>query len=195
MENGGPRYNIVYLNKTANLDKQVEEFKNSNHVVLAFPLYTDAMPGIVKYFIEALEPLCGRKTNPGLGFVVQSGFPETIHSRGLEKYLVKLARRLNCPYAGTVIKGGVEGLQVMPAWTTRKLFKNFNKLGTYYAERRTFDPVIIKKLAGRERLSPLKLWGFRFMKLLGMTDIYWNSQLKKNHAFDERYESPHAEIS
>jgi len=71
----------------------LEAFANAEAVLLGFPLYTDAMPGIVKSFIEALAPFCGRKNNPPLGFLVQSGFPESAHSRHLERYLEKLTAR------------------------------------------------------------------------------------------------------
>jgi len=39
-------------------------FAEAQQVILAFTLYTDAMPGIVKQFIEQLEPLCGRNNQP-----------------------------------------------------------------------------------------------------------------------------------
>ena len=51
------RIEVIYLNKTQDTDKHLEKFKNSRHAILAFPLYTDAMPGIVKYFIETLKPV------------------------------------------------------------------------------------------------------------------------------------------
>ena len=43
---------------------QVQAFADAECVWLGFPLYTDGMPGIVKTFIEALEPLKGREDNP-----------------------------------------------------------------------------------------------------------------------------------
>ena len=46
--------NIHYLNDIKNSDLFVKEFKNSEYIILAFPLYTDAMPGIVKHFIDKL---------------------------------------------------------------------------------------------------------------------------------------------
>ena len=89
----------------------VQAFAGAECVLLGFPLYTDAMPGMVKHFIEALEPLAGRKDNPSLGFLVQSGFPEGLHSRYVERYLEKLAERLGCPYLGTIVKGNGEGVR------------------------------------------------------------------------------------
>ncbi len=171
-------------------EEHVEMFEDAERVVLAFPLYTDCMPAVVKGFIEALEPFLGRKKNPAIGFVVQSGFPETAHSRYVEKYLEKLARRLGCEYLGTVIKGGVEGLQVKPPKMTAKLLDAFYQLGLRFGKTGTFDQEIIKQLAGKERFSPLAVLGFKLLSLTGLTDIYWTKQLKDNHAYDDSFARP-----
>jgi hypothetical protein len=89
-------------------EKNIQDiFLRTEYVLLAFPLYTDAMSGGVKRFIELLRPISqhSRKAHPKLLFLVQSGFPEAIHSRAIEKYLQKLAHRLNCDYVGTIIRG------------------------------------------------------------------------------------------
>lgn len=184
------QFEIFYLFDTKAVNEHVEAFKNSDHVILAFPLYTDAMPGIVKNFIEALEPLCGRKENPSIGFIVQSGFPESIHSRYVEKYLIKLAQRLGCDYKGTVIKGGVEGIQVQPESWTKKLFQSFHQLGVEYAQTGRFSEEIIEKLAKTEKMSKAKLAAFKLMQKSGLTNFYWNSQLKKNNAYEKRFARP-----
>ena len=69
-------HHLVRMKQTSEL---VEAFARPNAPVIGFPLYTDAMPAVVKYFIEALEPLVGRRDNPPIGFLVQSGFPEGLH--------------------------------------------------------------------------------------------------------------------
>ena len=53
------------------------------------------------------------RSKKSLVFIVQSGFPEAIHSVCIEKYLKKFTSKLNCTYLGTVIKGGVEEIQVI----------------------------------------------------------------------------------
>ena len=105
---------MLHLAKRADFDRAVAEFATADTVLLGMPLYTDSMPALVAEFIEALEPLVGRAGNPRVGFLVQSGFSEALHSRGLERYLAKLAVRLGSPYAGTIVKGGGESLQAMP---------------------------------------------------------------------------------
>ena len=107
----------------------VELFAKADAVVLAFPLYTDMMPGIVKAFVEALEPLCGREHNPPLGFIIQSGFPEAVHMRALEAYLEKLTHRLGCHYLGTALRGGGEVVQVVPHFFIKGFIDNIRNLG------------------------------------------------------------------
>lgn len=184
--------NIAYLVKTGDMEEFLEIFEESEKIILAFPLYTDAMPGIVKHFIEQLHPFCSQENNPDIGFVVQSGFPETIHSRYVEKYLEKLAKRLGSKYLGTVIKGGVEGIQVQPSWMTGKLFDAFYRLGLHFGKTGEFDKEIIQLLAKQERMSGFARFIYRLLSLTGFTNFYWNHQLKKNNAYDQRFARPYS---
>lgn len=154
LEQQSNQMEVVYLSRIRELEHQVDTFAQAEHVILACPLYTDAMPGIVKNFVESLETLCGRPESPSLGFVVQSGFQEPAHSRYLERYLVKLASRLGCAYFGTAVKGGVEGIQVMPGWMTRKLFNIFYLLGKNYSAESGFDGNLLQKLAPATQGEP-----------------------------------------
>jgi len=187
------QFELAYLNRTNDTEKHVELFRHAEHVILAFPLYTDAMPGIVKHFIEALEPLCGKKENPAIGFIVQSGFPEPIHSRYVEKYLAKLTDRLGCKHTGTVIKGGVEGIQVKPAWMTRKLLQTMYQLGVDYSAAAKFNEEIIHKLASRDKIPKFALSIIKPMTKTRLMNFYWDSQLKKNNAFERRFARPYSE--
>lgn len=187
---GGNFSEIVYLNRVKETEKNVGLFKNADHVILFFPLYTDAMPAIVKHFIEALEPLCGRKDNPSIGFVIQSGFPEPIHSKFVARYMEKLAKRMECQHTGTVIRGGMEGIKDRPSWMTKKILNSFVKLGHIYSEKGKFDKDIIQKLAPRKRLSAGKIRVYRFLDFIGFTNMYWNMMLKKHKAYDKRFAHP-----
>ncbi len=186
MTTDGNTYELAYLNRVKDSDNFIKLFRDAEQVLLAFPLYTDAMPAIVKTFIESLEPLCGKEGNPDIGFIVQSGFPEAIHSRYVERYLEKLAVRLRCRYKGTVVRGGVEGIRALPAKMTRKLFKSFYELGKSFGETGEFDEQIVLKLTRGEKLTKFQFWIF---KLFGHK--YWNSMLKKNNAFEKRFDKPY----
>lgn len=187
MKGSGNSYKIIYLNSAKDSDYLIKMFEEAEKVLFAFPLYVDSMPAIVKIFIESLEPLCGRKENPGIGFLVQSGLPESIHSRYVERYLKKLSARLGCNYMGTIIKGGVEGVQAKPVRMNKKLFNSFYQIGKTFGETGKFDEEIINRLAQPEKYSKLYLWLF---KLFGKF-WYWDMMLKKNNAFEKRFAKPY----
>ena len=184
-------FNVSYLIHSKDIEHPVQLFKNSEYVILAFPLYTDAMPAIVMNFIEELEGIANLDVKPAIGFVVQSGFPEPYQSRFVERYLVKLSKRLNCEYLGTVIKGGVEGIQIMPESWTKKLFQSFFELGEHFGKTKEFHPDIIAKLAKNEKLSSSRLFVFNLMQKLGLANFYWNKKLKDNKAFERRFDRPY----
>jgi hypothetical protein len=179
---------LVHLNKT---DNHVKMFADAQRVILAFPLYADAMPGLVKHFLEQLEPLCGKKNSFDMGFLVQSGFPEAHHSRFVEKYLEKLTARLGGNYLGTMVKGGVEGIQSKPPYMTKKLFKTFYRLGNHFGQTGTFHRELIQSLAKPEHLSGFTAFFYRLLSFTGLINFYWNSELKKNNAYDQRFNKPY----
>lgn len=181
---------VHYLASTKRIEDHKKHFNDADTVLIFFPLYTDSMPGIVKYFIEAIADM---ENNNGkkVGFVVQSGFPEAYHSVFVEKYLEKLCKKLGFEYIGTVIKGGVEGIQIMPPNMTKKLFAAFENLGVIFAKTGKFDTEIVEKLKKPYHLSKMRLGIIKAMSLTGMTNFYWNSNLKKNNAFDKRFDRPY----
>ncbi len=129
-------------------------YAEADVVMLGMPLYTDAMPAIVKSWIERLEPRVGVSGNPPIGFLVQSGFMEALHSRPLERYLAKLAKRLGGGYAGTIVRGEGEALQVMPDEASAKLWTQLELLGGQLAGAGVFETDTLKRVAGLERMSP-----------------------------------------
>ncbi len=191
METPGNTHEIVYLNRVKKQNEFVKLFREADHVLLAFPLYTDAMPATVKTFIESLQPLCGLNKNKTIGFIVQSGFGEAIHSRYVERYLQKLATRLGCRYTGTIVRGGGEGIKEMPPIMTRGLFTSFHELGSIFGETGIFDESVMRRLTKGERYSPLAKLLLTVMTAFGLTDSYWNRQLKKNGAYEKRYDRPY----
>ena len=126
---GGTPPEVLHLSRPSDFARAVDAFAECDSVILGMPLYTDAMPALVKDYIEALAPYALRESNPRLGFLVQSGFSEALHSRPLERYLEKLAARLGCEYVGTIVRGGGEALQAMPDEAAKKLFERLRELG------------------------------------------------------------------
>ncbi len=181
---------VYYLANYKQREAAAEIFKQAETVLLIFPLYTDCMPGIVKEFFENIA---GESYSPAkkVGVIVQSGFPESIHAEGLERYLKKLVLRLNCEYLGTMIKGGVEGIQSMPPSMTRKLYGKFQVLGEYFAQNNSFEPGITEKFRKPYRFSRTYIVIFTLLSKTGITNFYWNGQLKKNGAFEKRFARPY----
>lgn len=182
---------VYYIASKKEVEKRKEAFKNAEIVILFLPLYVDSMPGIVKEFFEDIATLKDIKVKK-IGFVIQSGYPESIHSVFLEKYLKKLSQRFGIEYIGTIIKGGVEGIQTMPNWMTNKLFVNFIGLGEYFAKHNEFDVKIKKKLAKPYKMSKLLLFIFNVLKRTELLNFYWNRNLRLNNAYAERYNHPYA---
>lgn len=189
----GNSHELYYLKRVQQGDELAQAFAEAEIVLLAFPLYTDAMPGLVKAFIERLEPFCGREGNPALGFMVQSGFPEATHSRHVEKYLEKLAARLGCRYLGTIVKGGCEGVRMVPERMNRKLFAGLQQMGRALAERGQFDRVELQRLAKPERYPRWSIPLFKLLIKTGLLTMYWDNQLKENGVYEQRFARPYVE--
>lgn len=167
-----------------------KRFTGCDMAVLAFPLYVDAMPSVVKEFIEALEPLCGRAGNPALGFVVVSGFAEGVHASYVAKYLEKLARRLGCRHMGTVTMGNAEGVRHAAGKRRDMVYAAFRHQGQCLAAGWEFDAQAAASLAGPYRFTaPLRVF-FTLMGKLGLMDAGWNRMLRANGAFERRLDRP-----
>lgn len=193
MKGFGREYEIHHLIRVKEIEDQVQAFEEAECIWFGFPLYTDAMPGVVKNFIEALEPLRGRENNPPIGFLVQSGFPEGLHSRYVERYLARLADRLGSPYLGTIVKGNGEGTRVMPPEATSGLFENLQNLGAAFAKNGELDSVILMEIAKPERypliLNPI----FQLYLRLPIAHGYFDRMLHENDAFERRDDTPFVE--
>ncbi|MCU0611630.1 MAG: NAD(P)H-dependent oxidoreductase, partial [Candidatus Eisenbacteria bacterium] len=157
-ETAGNSHELFHLNRSDWRESAAKAFGGAETVLLAYPLYTDAMPGIVKEFLERLACYRGRPHNPRLLFLVQSGFPEGSHTSHVPRYHEKLARRLGCDYVGTIRRGGIEGIRAQPPSMNRKLFGRFMDLGRGFGRDGRLDEGLLAKLRGRERMPRPWLW-------------------------------------
>ncbi|MBA4384565.1 MAG: hypothetical protein C0410_07495, partial [Anaerolinea sp.] len=155
---------------------------------------TDSMPGMVKHFIEALEPLVGQSGNPPIGFIVQSGFPEGLHSRFVERYLEKLAARLGSPYLGTIVKGNGEGVRIMPENMNRKLFEGLQTLGRNLANGEKLDEVTLSNIAKPESFPKVLAPIFQLFLHLPIAHSYFDGMLKKNGIYERRFDRPFMKV-
>ena len=181
---------IHHLVISRDQDKHLEAFQQAECVWLGFPLYTDAMPGLVKSFLEALEAFQDRGKNPSLGFLVQSGFPEGVHSRYVERYLAALAGRLGSPYLGTIIKGNGEGTRLKPESLNSALFDNLADLGARFEEHGMLDRELLDALAKPERYPRVLGPVFSLFLRSKMAHSYFDQFLVENQAYDQRNVRP-----
>lgn len=186
-------FEIIHLTQLRDAESIVDIFTRAECILFGFPLYTDAMPGMVKSFIEHLEPIKYRVANPPIGFFVHSGFPEALHSRHIQIYVEKLATRLGTPYLGTIVKGGSEGIRTFPETYTKKMFEMFFHIGKIFGENGKFDPQLLFKLAKPERYPAIFVPLFKILSCTPLTSLYWDNQLKKNGVFEQRYAKPFVE--
>lgn len=180
--------NLVHIQRHT---EYVRQLANVDAAVIGFPLYTDAMPGIVKAFFEEMRVLMSQGTKPALGYLVQSGFPESAHSRFVEQYLQKFSTRLGCTYLGTMVKGGGEGTREMPENMLSGLFSQLQQIGIAFHKMGYFDPILLKKLASPEKYPDYLIPVFNILIKTGLLNFWWDRQLKENKAFENRNARPY----
>jgi multimeric flavodoxin WrbA len=171
------------------IGEQIQHFKTAENILLAFPLYVDSVPGMVKNFIEQIGNFDG--TGRNIFFLVHSGFPEGIHSKGVIRYLELLVKRWNMTYLGTILKPGSEGIRMHPNSRNTKLFMNFKILGSELAKTGTLDKKIINKMKKPNRLPGFVLFIIKLLNKAGKMNSYWDTKLKENNAFERRFDTPY----
>jgi multimeric flavodoxin WrbA len=169
-----------------------QAFLDADEVVFALPLYTDAMPGIVKAFLEnvaAADP--ARLRGKRVAFIIQSGFPEAIHTEALGDYLARLCERLGFIHLGTLRKGGIESIRMMPARSVAKVAAGFRAAGKELGETGAFSAELIARMAGTRKFGLIGRAVVRLLVWSGLGNYYWNTQLKKHGAFARRFDAPY----
>jgi NAD(P)H-dependent FMN reductase len=171
----------------------VEAFLAADEVLLVFPLYCDSLPALVKAFFEALATsnapsLHGKR----VAFVIHSGFPEGIHTETLGKYLARLCQRMGFQHLGTLRKGGSEAIYTMSSAGLAKAGVPFRAAGRELAVKGCFSPELMSRMAGPRTFPPVVRAVLRFLIWTGRIDNFWNRVLKKNGAYDRRFDTPYA---
>jgi NAD(P)H-dependent FMN reductase len=180
---------IFYLINKKEMNIHKEEFRRAEEVIFIFPLYADAMPGIVKEFFEEVEEYdsAGKR----IGFIIHSGFPETVHSACLAEYLQRFAEIIKAEYMGTVISGESESLKFVPEKMKNKKLSPFYHLGKKYALDREFNEDITLELGKLYKFNVFILIILRICIFLRIFNIMWNKELKKNGSLDKRFARPY----
>lgn len=182
---GQPEIRYVVEEDPATLAAYMDGY---DHWLFFFPLYVNAMPGILKRLFEQLNPSEGKR----VGYFIQSGFEEAFQSDWLCAILRNFNRRMGYGDLGIVVAGGMAGVRYMPEWMNKKLFACLEKAGFLYEQGGAFDPETIRQFGRLHRYSKNQLRRIRFFSKLGLTNTFWNGMLKKNNAYGRRFDQPFA---
>jgi hypothetical protein len=98
---------------------------------------------------------------------------------------------MNAPYLGTIVKGGGEGVRMMPEDKNAKLFEVLQGLGKEFAKTGQLDPDLLSIVAGVERFPKFMSPIFKLFLRLPIASSYWDSQLKENGIYEERFAQPY----
>jgi len=91
-----------------------------------------------------------------------------------------------------MVKGGVEGIQAKPPWMTRPLLEQVRSLGRGFVATGVLSPTALARLARPERLGLATRLLCRGAGALGLLDLYWRFELRRNGAFPDRDARPYA---
>lgn len=180
----------VHLARSAAQAK--EALLSAEESVIALPLYTDSIPGLLASFLEDLA-----KTEPDLlrgkrvAWIVHSGFPESIHGEAVADWLPIAARRLGMICTGILIRGGSEGFRLMPEEMTKKVRRLFNASGYALATTGRLNKAVASRLAAKRTLSLAERAIIAALKPTGLVNLYWNRMLKQHNAHGRRFAAPY----
>lgn len=166
-----------------------EKFCSVQNYLFVFPLYVHAMPGSVMKFFEQLVPVNDKTVH--MAFLVQSGFPEASQSYYLRPYLEIFTKRLGVSFDGIMIKGGVEGIRMRPDKANKKLFYQMETVGKTYASKGIMDLTLKQEYEKSAYLSKGAQFLFTVLSWTGLTNFYWDYNLKKNGAYQNRFAKPY----
>lgn len=186
--NGMKEIPMVSCIKKEKPEAIAEKIKNFDTILIVMPLYVHAMPGPVMKLFENLQ--VQNTGNKSLGCIVQMGFSGSAHADYARRCMKQQAKRLHMKYLGTVARCGAAGTSMVPEFMNRKLFKDLEKLGSYFQETGTFHRETVQKLAKPYKLTKSQCRFNQFLCKTGVDHIMWNKMLRENNAFENRFDRP-----
>jgi putative NADPH-quinone reductase len=182
---------VILLRADKMFDSFIKDVKTHQKLIFIYPLYVDSMPGIVKAFFETMSQHLDLVQGKDILFIVHSGFSEAIHSRVLERYHLILKDKLKLNKVYTIISPGSEGVRFMPKRFNQRRKDLLVKLTSSFRNDEELSRDLLDKCQGFEVMSKKRRRRFKFLSLLGLTNIYWNHQLKQNNAYQRRFDKPY----
>lgn len=126
-------------------------FEKNTEVLIATPLYTENIQGLLLEFLETLP--VKEKAGTRISFLLQGGFAEGCQLRCGEAFLEKLPSYLGCAYGGTLVKGDNFGIRVAESDDLAKLLKPYEDMGRLFSREHGFDNERARAFTGTERFS------------------------------------------
>jgi hypothetical protein len=157
-------------------------------ILFFFPNYVHAMPGIMKKYMEQM-PQAGREGKT-LGFVVQAGYMETVEEEILIRYLEIFSRQKGYRYLGTVAKGEAAGIGIFPE-KFGKLADRFAAFGAAFEAEQSFAEEYVREFGSPYELKWYHAAIINILNITGIGNLGWNIFLKRNKAYDHRYDRPY----
>lgn len=147
---GGNTYEIWRLSDRKQWEGARDAFLANSRILFALPLFVENIPGLMLEFLEELPMKAESGTE--IAFLLQGGFPEAAQLRCCESFLETLPEKFNCGYAGTLIKGDMFGVRMMPEKAVAPQLDAFAAMGRVFAETGRFGSEEAAAFAGAEKL-------------------------------------------
>lgn len=114
-----------------------------------------------------------------------------MHLRIVERYHNILADIYELKSINTILSPGSEAIRIMPKKMNNKRKTGLVYLAGCFRRGEKLSKSILYTLAGNETISKKKRLLFKILSALGLTNIYWNNQLKRNNAYFKRFDKPY----
>ncbi len=179
------------VRQTDRHEEYVAHMAVSHKVIMVFPLYADGMPAIVMNLFEEMYKNKAALKGTEFLFVVHSGFPEAIHSFGVRDYLTRFTEKIGGKLGHVIIYGGSEATRLIPENNQKKKRLAFNHIGAAFMAGESIPPADHQKLMKPIRLSKPVQFIFKLMSKTKLVKTYWDNNLKRNNAFEDRFAQPY----
>jgi len=171
-----------------NRESLMDSVRHVDSIIIIAPNYIHSIPAETLDFIYALPRSQG---NQSIGYIIQSGYPESSESEIVCRYLKRFGERLGYNVLGAIAKGECAGLAIMPE-RYKKLMNDFSEFGFLFEQTGRFDKIYYDKFARPIRLSKMQV---RLLNALAPISevLGWNRILKTNNAYEKRLDMPYIE--
>lgn len=169
----------------------IDSLAEYDTILIVFPLYIDAMPGIVMKFFETLYEKKDMIKGKNIYFLVHSGFPEAAHSLLTKEYLESLSQKLELNYKDTIIYGGSEGTRFSDETKITKKVALFESVGQSIGKNNIVSHYIKSKLEKPIRFTKPVVVIYKVLSKIVNLNFYWDNALKKNNAYGNRFDRPY----